>query len=166
MWSSRRILTDLADSELRRKILSSFWRHAEANDRLLATAQLAKAIHFREETLRKLPLEKKADLLASRLGDHDFEQFFQIALLLYHTRHQNEMLAAFLDRWNIPHENGSIEGDDYASPSAADVRAAVQELGERFEKRDVMIYLATAGLLMSEAWEEATWPVVDELASA
>lgn len=163
MWTTKRILSELADADLRRKIVASFWRHAEPHDRLLATAHLAKIVHFREETLRKLPLDKKADLLVSRLGDHGFEQFFEIALLLHHTRNHNEMLAAFLDRWKIPHENGSIEGDDYTAPTADDVRSAVGELGDRFEKRDIMIYLATAGLLMTEAWEKAAWPVVDEM---
>ena len=165
MWTSKRILTELADADLRRNVVAAFWRYAEPHDRALANAHLAKAIHFRDETLRKLPIDKKSDLLASRLADHDFEQFFEIALLLYHTRTQNEMLAAFLDRWNIPHENGSIEGEDYASPAADDVRSAVLELGERFGKRNVALYLATAGLLMGEEWEKAAWPVVDEMAS-
>jgi len=73
------------------------------------------------------------------------------------------MLAAFLDRWNIPHENGSIEAEDYATPTIDQVRDAAKELGEQFDRNDIAIYLATAGLLMADSWRDATWPVVEEL---
>ena len=86
--------------------------------------------------------------------------------MVYHTREKREMLAAFLDRWKIPHVDGSIEAEDYAPPTAADVESAVAELKDRFDLRDIAIYLATAGLLMGNIsqWREATWPVVDEIA--
>jgi hypothetical protein len=80
----------------------------------------------------------------------------------YHTSQKNEMMAEFLDRWNVPHENGSIESDDYKVPSADEVRAAAKELS--YDPADVKIYLATAGLLMADQWRDATWPVVDEMA--
>lgn len=164
MWTARRILKELADTDRRRAILTTFWKHAEPQQRLVVQMQLAKALHFREESIRKMPAGKKADLLASRIGVPEFEQYFEMALMQYHTTQKNAMLAAFLDRWSVPHENGSIESDDYKVPSADDVRAAVQELD--FDRADVRIYLATAGLLMADQWREATWPVVDELTAA
>lgn len=163
MWDTKRILKELADAPLRRKILSAFWRYAEPHARLLAAAQLAKTMHFREETIRKMPLEKKADLLAGRIGAAEFGEAFAIALMQYHTHNQNEMLAAFLDAWNIPHENGSIEVDDYTAPSSDAVRDAVSKL-DQFPPRDVAVYLASAGLLMGDEWRDSTWAVVDELA--
>jgi hypothetical protein len=51
--------------------------------------------------------------------------------------------------------------DDYTPPTADQVRDAVKALD--YDRTDVMIYLATAGLLMADAWREATWPVVDEM---
>src|SRR5258708_1731881 len=131
MWDIKRIYKELADVPLRRRILTAFWRHGEPQARLLATAQLAKLLHFRDETIRKMPAEKKADLLASRIGAHEFDEALATGLMQYHTREQAEMLAAFLDAWNIPHEKGSIETDDYKSPDAAQVRDAVQTL-DRF----------------------------------
>lgn len=163
-WNGRRILKDLADPDRRKKIVASFWRYGDATAKAIATAQLAKALRFREESLRKMPAEKKTELLASRAAAPEFEQSIESALMLYHTREANTMLAAFLDRWGVPHENGSIEADDYKVPSADDVRSAVRELDD-YDKRDVAIYLATAGLLMGSEWEEAAWPVVDELAT-
>jgi hypothetical protein len=163
MWNARRIVKELADVERRRRILVSFWRHGEDAVKLVAIAQLAKALHFREETIRKMPVEKKADLFASRALGPEYEQALDAALMHYHTNEQSALLAAFLDQWKIPHVNGSIEVDDYAAPSEAQVRDAVAAVSG-FEPRDVAIYLASAGLLMGEDWRAATWPVVDELA--
>jgi hypothetical protein len=161
MWSARRILKDLADADRRRTILTAFWKYGENHAKLMAQMQLAKALHFRDETIRKMPAEKKAELLASRMASHEFDQFLEMALMAYHTHEQNALMAAFLDRWNIPHQNGSIEADEYPTPTADQVRDAVKELD--FDRRDVAVYLATAGLLMADAWRDATWPVVDEL---
>ena len=165
MWTARRILKELADAERRKRILTAFWRFGDDSARAVAAVQLARALHFRDETVRKMPPEKKAELLAGRTGAPEFEQAFETALMLYHTHEQREMLGAFLDQWNVPHVNGSIEADDYTPPTAAAVRESVAALGDRFDKRDVAIYLAAAGLLMGGAWQEATWPVVDESVS-
>jgi hypothetical protein len=166
MYDSRRILKELADDERRRRILSAFWRHADAQSKAVAIVQLARALHFREETLRKMPLEKKADLLGSRVGAHEFEQFVEMALMQYHTHDAVEMLSAFLDLWNIPHVNGSIEVDEYKVPTGGQVRDAVHQLESRYERADIEIYLAAAGLLMGDEWRDAAWPVVDELTAA
>ena len=163
MWNAHRILKELADSALRRAILTHFWRHADTHHRLLVQAHLAKALNFREETIRKMPPEKKADLLASRIGVPEFDQFLEMALMQYHTREKASMMGAFLDRWNVPHENGSIEADEYTVPSSDQVREAVKALEGEYDRRDVVLYLATAGLLMDEAWREATWPVAEEM---
>lgn len=161
MWTARRILKELADADRRRAILTTFWKTAEMQHRLIVQMQLAKSLNFREETVRKMPPEKKADLLASRIGVPEFDQYLEMALMTYHTTQKNDLLAAFLDRWNVPHENGSIESDDYKVPSTDDVRTAAKELTQ-FDPADVKIYLATAGLLMGEEWRDSTWPVVDE----
>ena len=163
MWSARRILKELADAARRREILAAFWKHGETHTKVMAQMQLAKALHFREETIRKMPPEKKAELLASRIGAPELDQFLEMGLMQYHTRGRNEMMAAFLDRWNVPHENGSIESDDYTPPTAEQVREAVRELEATYGRDDIALYLATAGLLMSDEWRDATWPVVEDL---
>src|SRR6185503_11429536 len=150
-WTGRRILRELADDERRKKIAGAFWRYGDAPSKALA-----KALRFREESLRKMPAEKKAELLASRAGAPEFEQTIETALMLYHTREANEMLARFLDRWGVPHVNGSIEVDEYQVPATNAIRSAVQEF--EFDKRDVAIYLATAGLLMAGEWQASAWP--------
>lgn len=163
MWTARRILKELADTDRRRAILASFWRHGENHSRAMAQMQLARSLHFRDETVRKMPPEKKADLLASRIGVPEFDQFLEMALMTWHTHHAKEMMGAFLDRWGVPHDNGSIEAEEYQVPNAGQVREAVEALEGQYDKRDVALYLATAGLLMADQWRAATWPVVDEL---
>lgn len=163
MWTARRILKELVDAGQRRAILTAFWKYADTQSKLMAQMQLAKALHFRDETIRKMPPEKKADLLASRIGAPEFDQFLEMALMQHHTHEKNALMAAFLDRWKVPHENGSIDSDDYTAPNADQVRAAVQEL--ELDRGDVRLYLATAGLLMSDAWRDSTWPVVEEMLS-
>jgi hypothetical protein len=163
VWTGRRILKELADTDRRHQILLAFWRYGDAAAKATAIIQLSKALHFRDETIRKMPAEKKAELLASRIAAPEFERTFETALMQYHTHEKNDMLAAFLDRWGIPHVNGSIETEEYKLPSQQAVRDAVTALGEQFDRRDIAIYLASAGLLMANGWPEATWPVVDEL---
>jgi hypothetical protein len=162
MWTARRILKEIVTPERRRDILAAFWKHADAQSKLMAQMQLARALHFRDETIRKMAPEKKAELLASRIGVAEFDQFLEAGLMAYHTHNANEMMGAFLDRWNVPHENGTIEADEYPVPKADQVRDAVQNLSQ-YDRRDVALYLATAGLLMGEEWRESTWPVVDEM---
>ncbi len=162
MWTARRIVRELTDADRRRRILTAFWRHADEGSRLVAASQLARALHFRADTIRRMPPEKKAELLAARAGSAEFDETLASALMLYHTRDQREMLAAFLDHWKIPHVNGSIETDDYTPPSAGAVREAVRALEPRFDRRDIAIYLASVGLLM-ESWREGVWAVVEEL---
>jgi hypothetical protein len=163
-WTARRILKELADSDRRRRVLTAFWKHADEQSRLVAMMLLAKALRFRAETIRKMAPEKKADLLASRVGSAEFDQTLGVALMLYHTHEQNVMMSVFLDRWHVPHESGSIETDDYIPPTADQVRDAVRELEATYDKRDIALYLASAGLLMGGKWAEGTWPVVEELA--
>jgi hypothetical protein len=76
------------------------------------------------------------------------------------------MMGAFLDLWNIPHQNGSIEAEEYKRPVAGQVRDAVHQLESRYDRREIALYLASAGLLMGDDWREATWPVVDEITRA
>lgn len=164
MWDIRRILRELAGADGRREILVSFWRHGDAASKAVVTAHLSRALHFREETLRKMPAEKKADLFASRIGAHELDPYLDAALMQYLTRDHSEMLGAFLDLWNIPHVKGSIESEDFKIPVEGQVRDAVRQLESRYDRKDIAIYLAAAGLLMGGEWRDATWPVVDEMA--
>ena len=163
-WPARRILKELCSPERRRDILLAFWTRGDQASRRMAQAQLAKSLHFRDESMRKLPPEKKADLLAARLASLEFEPHFEAALLTFHVLERAELMGAFLDEWGIRHKDGSIEDDDYTVPGREKVESAVASLAERFASDDILLYVATAGLVMGQGmpeWREATWPVVD-----
>lgn len=168
-WPARRILKELCSPERRRDILLAFWTRGDQTSRRMAQAQLAKSLHFRDETMKKLPAGKKAELLAARLASSEFEPHFEAALLTYHVLERGELMGAFLDAWGIRHKEGSIEDDEYTVPSREKVESAVAELGERFAKDDVLLYVATAGLVMGQGmpeWRDSTWPVVDASVAA
>jgi hypothetical protein len=166
MWTARRILKELAGPDRRRQILLQFWKSADTPARVAVQVQLARALNFREETVRKMSPEKKAELLASRIAMPELEQFLEMALMQYHTTAKREMMSAFLDRWGVPHEQGSIESDDYTPPTADQVREAATELEAEYGREEIVLYLATAGLLMGGAWRDATWAIVEELRPA
>lgn len=163
-WNARRILKELADPERRRVILADFWRFEDAEGRLAAQDYLAKKLHFRDVTIRKLPPEKKAELLAARMVDPECEHFLGMGLMQYHLHRAKPLMSAFLDFWKVPHDEGLIGEDAGSAPDVDQVRAAVAALAGSFATADVRLYLATAGLLMGDEWREAMWPVVDELA--
>ncbi|HVT03280.1 MAG TPA: hypothetical protein VHL58_07870 [Thermoanaerobaculia bacterium] len=165
-WNARKILSELCDNPKRLEVLTSFWSGGDETQRRLATAHLSRTMHFREETLRKAPKEKKAAWLASKLASPELETCFEAALMVYHTTRVSEMLGAFLDQWGIPHKKGTIEDDDYKAPTKEQVRAGVEALKDRFPLQDILLYLSSAGLLMGPDWRKATWPVVDEMVAA
>jgi hypothetical protein len=167
-WTGRRILKELCDAPRRRQILLTFWKEGEDDARNLVVAALARNLNFRLDSIRKAPPEKKADLLAMQLHVPQFEEPLELALMLWHTSHARELLSAFLDAWKIPHVDGSIEAEEYTVPKPADVTKAAATLGKSYPVEDIILYLATAGLLMGHeepAWREATWPEVERLRS-
>ncbi|MGA7616028.1 MAG: hypothetical protein WBX15_12700 [Thermoanaerobaculia bacterium] len=165
-WTARRIFAELCDPETRTQMLTYFWKHAEDHVRIRTIMTLAKALHFREETIRKAPAEKKAAWLATRMSSPEFEDALEMGLMIYLTREKKEMLGAFLDFWGIPHEEGAIEVDEYEAPTEEKVESAVEQLAPRFPRQEMTIYLAAAGLLMGQEWRDSAWPVVNRLVSS
>lgn len=166
-WTVRRILREICDPPRRRAVLASFWKEAEEDARQLVASALARNLNFRLDSIRKATPERKAELLGMQLSAPALQEPLQMALVLYHTSVAKSLVAAFLDHWKIPHVDGSIEVDEYPIPDEKEVRGAVDNLGSRFEPRDIALYLATAGLMMGAEeprWREATWPVVDQMA--
>jgi hypothetical protein len=160
-WSAKRILVELCEPPKRREVLSAFWSGTDEIHRRIATVHLAKSLHFREETIRKSPAAKRSEWLATRINAPEFEEVFEAALMVYHTHHAKELMSAFLEEWGIPNSDGTIEAEEYKTPTAEDAERALMKLGERFSLRDILVYFASAGLLMGGDWRAATWPVVN-----
>lgn len=165
-WNARRILNEIASPETRQTILKEFWRGADPQTKALATAHLAKAMRFREETIRKATVDKKAEWLSTRASAPELEHALEAALMAYHTKHARELMGAFLNQWNIPHVDGSIEVEEYEPPTEQAVTSSIESLRSTYSAEQMKLYLTSAGLIMGAAdprWRQATWPAVEHL---
>ena len=63
MWTARRILKELADTDRRRAILASFWKHADLQHKMVVQMQLAKSL----QELQSAPINPRAAFLLSRI---------------------------------------------------------------------------------------------------
>ena len=79
MWTARKIINELADTDRRQKILTSFWKFGDESARFQAEIELAEALKYRHAKIRKMPIAKKNQLLSTRLGFRDFESHFEAA---------------------------------------------------------------------------------------
>lgn len=120
-------------------------------------ADVAKALKFRPQAIRKLPLATRAKRARSIIergsqADLCYELFGS-----YLVRNHKELVTGFLDATGVAHDEGMIEDVDNASPDAAKLAEAVKELDGRFEPEDVTLYLAIA----AEQWPDV--PEVEAL---
>ena len=113
-------------------------------------SQVAKALKFRPQSIKKIPMEKRARQ-ARRLvqGRSNAELCYEL-LGSYLVKKRLELVTSFLDATGVPHEEGMIEDLDAASPDEAKLAETVADLDGRFDPEDVTLYLA----LCAEMWPE------------
>lgn len=119
-------------------------------------AEVAKALKFRPQAIRKLPLAKRAEqarkiLLRNANAELCYELFGT-----YLMRGRKELVTGFLDATGVPHEEGMIEDLD-KTPDPEKLGPALAELDGQFEKADVTIYLA----MCVEQWPQV--PALESL---
>ena len=74
-------------------------------------------------------------------------------LQVYFMQGQQEMLAAFCDALDIPHDgNGQVEGELPESLDTGKLKAAIDSLLERHDPALVTLYLRTFNLQTPEGW--------------
>ena len=116
--------------------------------------EVAKVMRFRPHAIRKLPLEKRAQVARDWIAKkHSAELCYEL-FGTYLVRTKNELVTGFLDATGVPHDKGMIENLEQARPDPARIGGAVAELDKKFSSEDVTLYLA----LCAEQW-----PGVDEL---
>ena len=113
-------------------------------------AEVAKAVHFRPQAIRKLPMPRrarkaKAILISTSNAELCYELFGT-----YLIKDHKELVTEFLDATGVEHEEGMIEDLDNNKPDAAKVPAAVKSLEDKFDAEDVTVYLA----LCAEQWPD------------
>lgn len=119
--------------------------------RQMADAAIARAIRFREVSVRGLPPLRRAEHLARSVRPDD--RLASALLLALHLELRRPLLAAFLDALGIPHEQGAIlEDHETAPPPPERLAAAAIELFSRFPEDHVEIYFASLLAMDRETW--------------
>jgi hypothetical protein len=133
----------------------AFWREDQNDIELQhadAVVTLAKRLNFRTKSVRALPVERRARLLA-QLSDVS-DPVATRALISYHFLVRRDLMAAFLDALGIAHENGLINDESVPPPSRDRLVAAMAKLRETFSAADVDLYMRTLATLDGDTWAE------------
>lgn len=143
------------DQETRRLAARLIYRPDwdDTGARAEADAAIAAALRFRQQAVRRLPVDKRVDYLtrAVRPG----ETLAAALLRALHLGERSAMLAAFLDSLGIPQKDGVIEGDDddLLPPEAEALTRAVATLRESYPDDDVDLYVASLLAMEPDFWE-------------
>ncbi len=105
-------------------------------------SEVAKALRFRPQAIRKLPMAKRA-ARARRLieGPKNADLAYEL-FGTYLVRTKKDLVTGFLDATGVPHNEGMIEDVDASPPAEEKVEAAVSELDTKFDAADVTLYLS------------------------
>jgi hypothetical protein len=114
-------------------------------------AAIARTLRFREASVRKLPIDKKAGYLARVV--HPDDLLASALLQAFHLAHRRALLGAFLDALAIPHRDGTIDPEAKLEPQpAAALAPAVDKLAAAFPAAEVDLYLASLLAVDRENW--------------
>ena len=113
--------------------------------------EVAKALKFRPQAIRKLPMAKRARQARSILQrTGNTELCYEVFGTYLVTKHK-ELVTTFLDETGVEHEDGMIQNMD-SLPDDSKLEAAIAKLDEAFDRDDVTLYLALA----AEQWAESS----------
>ncbi len=148
------------DSSRRREAALAFWESPETapEDRDLAEGELARRLHFRPQSVRKLPRERKARYLAEWGNPPGILVQLMLQQWLLNRR---PMLIRFLDTLRIPHREGLFEEDAFPIRSRDDLARAADVLYAEFPEDEVDLYLSYLLEAEPEHWPELG-PVLEE----
>jgi hypothetical protein len=161
-WRAGEILRVLCSAELQRQILTIGLSEGPERDIKAVEHSLAGLLHFRPATMQALPLERKVAYVRQMIAASDLQEPLRKLLAWFLLERRTAMLSAFLDKWGIPHQQGHIEGEAHA-PSPERAIEAASALQSQFSREDMAVYFATAGLVMGPPWQEALWPLINQL---
>ncbi len=131
----------------------AFWNEPPEIALGSALGAVVKARHVRPQVARSMPLEARAEALASVLDPG--EAVAQALLVALHLTDRRSLLCTFLDAVGLPHENGLLKEkeDEVPAPlSDAAARAGVAALSAAHAAGHVATYLNTLWLQDPERW--------------
>jgi hypothetical protein len=116
--------------------------------------EVAKALRFRPQAIRKLPMAKRAKKAHSILIERGQAELCYELFGSYLIQKRKELVTGFLDATGVEHEDGMLEDLEDNKPDAAKIAEAVKELDGKFDPQDVTLYLSIAA---------EQWPGLKEL---
>lgn len=130
-----------------------FWADEQSMDQQLeAVSSIAAHMKFRPRSVLALADDRKARYLAGLPNVSD--AVAARALVSYHLARRRPMMAAFLDRLGIAHEEGLIADETVSKPESEKLAAAAAELAQQFPVAEVALYLSTLVSQDPDTWGE------------
>ncbi|MDE0891587.1 MAG: hypothetical protein OSB14_05345 [Planctomycetota bacterium] len=112
--------------------------------------EVAKAMKFRPQAIRKLPMAQRARRAQSILiSDANAELTYEL-FGSYLMKTQKPLITDFLDETGVSHEDGMLEGDGDNEPDVAKLDAALKKLDATYKPDDVTLYLS----ICVEQWSQ------------
>lgn len=112
--------------------------------------EVAKAIRFRPQAMRKLPMNQRARRAKSILQNDARAELCYELFGAYLMQHCKELVTGFLDQTGVEHEEGMIENLDANLPAEDKIEPALAKLDQDFKPSDVTLYLS----ICAEQWPQ------------
>lgn len=146
--------------EARLEAARAFWNRPSEEAALGAAREIVQILRVRPQAFHKVPLEQRVSLLAGLAAPP--EALVEALLLALHVERRRELLGAFLEALGIPHEEGMIADDtEFAPPTEAAARAALESLRPRFPADQIRVYWNALWLQ-----DRARWGALEPAAAA
>ncbi len=148
------------DDATREEAVRSVYGDGSGGGKLEADVAIAKALRFRPDAVKQLPLKRRVGYLLKNV--HVDDSLATTFLLALHLNDRSEMLEAFLDALEIPQQGGLIdESYDLQPPEQEALARASATIYERFGGERSDLYFAA--LL---AMDGVTWGALAEILAA
>lgn len=118
--------------------------------------EVARAMKFRPQAIRKLPMDQRARRAKVILERKNQADLAYELLGSYLMRSCKGLVTGFLDATGVKHDDGMIESVELSKPDPAKLAQAVSDLDKEYAPEDVTLYLALAA---------EQWPSVPEIDS-
>ena len=120
--------------------------------------EVAKALNFRPQAIRKLPMAQRARRAQSILAAQSNAEMTYELFGSYLMKTQKELVTSFLDETGVSHDEGMIDDDDENVPDVGKLDAALEKLDGDHGAEDVTLYLSICAEQWSQVPEiEAAW---------
>ena len=120
--------------------------------------EVAKAMKFRPQAIRKLPMEQRARRAqAILISESNAEMAYEL-FGSYLMKTQKDLITSFLDETGVSHEEGMLDSDEGNSPDVSKLDDALKKLDSDYNSDDVTLYLSICAEQWSQSPEiEAAW---------